>query len=194
MRRRRAAIGRVPRVIGLALALCGAFLTACHDDRTKTLAPGNAVAADSADQVIFGSRTLITDRGMLRAEIQSDTAFFFDDNTRVEMLRVRGIFFSSSGAKDAVLTSRTGLYNTRNGMLEARGDVVMISVDGRKLTTPLLRYDQRVNQVSSDSAFVLTEPGREVSGIGFLSDPDMNNIRILRASRAKAGSFTLPGQ
>ncbi len=191
---RHGVMDRAPAGILVAIAWSCVCIAACGDNRTKTLAPGQVVAADSADQVIYGSRTLITDRGMLRAEIQSDTAFFFDDNTRVDMVRVRGIFFSSSGAKDAVLTSRTGLYNTRNGLLEARGDVVMISVDGRKLTTPLLRYDQRVNQVSSDSAFVLTEPGREVSGIGFLSDPDMNNIRVLRASKAKAGSFTLPGQ
>ena len=59
---------------------------------------------------------------------------------------VRGIFYSSSGAKDAVLTSRSGMYNTQLSILEARGDVVLSSVDGRKLLTPFLRYDQRISQ------------------------------------------------
>jgi len=41
---------------------------------------------------------------------------------------------------------------------------------------------------------VLTEPGREASGIGFVSDPDMNNIRILKSSRAKAAAVRLPAK
>lgn len=184
-----------------ALLLTGAVLlagvNACGDKKaavTTANAQGRKAMADSADQVIFGQRTLITDRGLQRAQIESDTAYFFDENTRVDMRIVRGIFFSSVGAKDAILTSRTGLYNTRSQLLEAHGEVVISTVDGRTLKTPFLRYDQRVNQISSDSAFVLTESGRELRGIGFVSDPDMNNITVKHAQKAKAGTFTLPGQ
>ncbi len=146
-----------------------------------------------ADQVVFGSRTLVTDRGLMRAEVLSDTSLFYDDNTRMDMRVVRAIFFNSSGARDAVLTSRTGRYLTRDGVLEARGDVVIKTADGRTLTSQEVRFDQRVNQILSDSAFVLTEGDRQVTGVGFVSDPDMNNIRILRGSRAKAGAVKVPG-
>lgn len=147
----------------------------------------------AADQVVFGSRTLVTDRGLMRAEVNSDTSLFYDDNTRMEMRNVFAIFFNSSGSKDAVMTSRSGRYLTRDGVLEARGNVVITTVDGRKLTTEEIRFDQRVNQIASDSPFVLTEDGREASGVGFVSDPDMNNIRILKGSRGKVGSLRLPG-
>jgi LPS export ABC transporter protein LptC len=181
--------------IALAAMLCGA-VSACSSTKPTAAAmtTGKKSMADSADQVIFGQRTLITDRGLQRAQIESDTAFFFDENTRIDMRIVRGVFFSSVGAKDAILTSRTGLYNTRSQMLEASGDVIVSTVDGRTLKTPFLRFDQRVNQISSDSAFVLTEPGREVRGIGFVSDPDMNNITVKHGQKTKAGTFTLPGQ
>jgi hypothetical protein len=66
-------------------------------------------------------------------------------------------------------------------------------VDGRRLVTEQIKFDSRVNQISSDSAFVLTEEGREASGVGFVSDPDMNNLRILRGSRAKARGVKVPG-
>jgi hypothetical protein len=91
------------------------------------------------------------------------------------------------------MTSRWGIYDTRLGVLEAHGDVEVISVDGRRLRSPEVRFDQRTNQITSDSAFVLTEPDREVRGIGFVSDPDMNNIRVLKAAKGKAGTFTIPG-
>jgi LPS export ABC transporter protein LptC len=166
---------------------------ACQKPETPKTAAAAKGIDPLADQVVFGSRTLVTDRGLMRAEVLSDTSLFYDDNTRMEMRVVRAIFFNSAGAKDAVLTSRKGRYMTRDGVLEARGDVVINTVDGRRLTSQMVRYDQRVNQISSDSAFVLTEDGREASGIGFVSDPDMNNIRILRGSRGKAGAVRLPG-
>jgi LPS export ABC transporter protein LptC len=175
--------------------LLGALLLAAACQKTE--APKTANAAKGidplADQVVFGSRTLVTDRGMMRAEVHSDTSLFYDDNTRMEMRVVRAIFFNSSGARDAVLTSRRGRYLTRDNVLEARGDVVIVTVDGRRLTSPMVRFDQRVNQISSDSAFVLTEGDREATGIGFVSDPDMNNIHILKGSRGKVPSVKVPG-
>ena len=49
------------------------------------------------------------------------------------------------------------------------------------------------NQISSDSAFVMTEPGRRLEGIGFRSDPNMKNIQILKgASGFAKGVSTQP--
>jgi len=181
------------RAATFAVAAFALTFTACNPDQAKKVATGKATLADSADQVLFGARTLITDGGLKRAEIHSDSAFFFDENTRVEMSGlVHGTFFNSQGAMDAVLTSRSGMYNTRTGILEARGDVVITSLDGRRLTTPFVRFDQRLNKISSDSAFVMTEPGREVKGTGFESDPDMNNIQVHHLKQGKTGAVALP--
>ena len=71
--------------------------------------------ADTADQTMFKVRTLLTDQGLMRAELLADTAFAFEEGTRFEMRGVHTTFFTKNGAKDAVLTSKQGTYNTRLG-------------------------------------------------------------------------------
>jgi LPS export ABC transporter protein LptC len=179
-------------VIALLLALSAAV--ACQGDDAVTPAPVNA-KADSADQVLFGVRHNVTDAGLLRAKLVSDTGLIFDDGTRIELYDVNLTFFTTTGARNAVLTSREGTYRTRVGSMEARGAVLVVGEDGRRLSTEQLRYEPNRNQISSDSAFVLTEPGgRRLEGVGFVSDPDMNNIRILNRTGGSAGQVAIPGQ
>lgn len=175
-------------VIWLALFLS----IGCQDTGTPQ-APKAATAADSADQVMFGVHFFVTDAGLKRAEVKADTALMYDENTRTELRKVNSTFFDAQGAKNAVLTSRQGTYSSRLGSMEARGDVVVKATDGRTLASPQLRFDPTRNEISSDSAFVLTETnGRITRGIGFVSDPDLNSIRIMRGWQTSGSKVTLP--
>jgi LPS export ABC transporter protein LptC len=167
-------------------------ISACGSKGTPPLAVRNALA-DSADQVLYHTKSVLTDNGVMKAEIHSDTAYLFDDNTRIEMRIVETIFFTSTGAKNATLTSREGTYNTRSNNMEARGNVVVVSEDGRVLKTQELRYSQNRNEVMSDSAFALNDSTQAMTGVGFVSDPSMNNVRCLKACSGSAGMVTLPG-
>lgn len=149
--------------------------------------------ADSAEQVMFGVRMLLTDRGVQRGEMFADTAYVFDDQTRFELRKVRATFNTSTGTKDGVLSADRGTYNMREAKLEGFGNVVIVTTEGKRLTSPHMRYRQTQNEVSSDSAFTLVEPGRNVSGIGFRADPQLTRIQVLRNLGAQ-GSFTLPGK
>ncbi|MGI9078846.1 MAG: LPS export ABC transporter periplasmic protein LptC [Gemmatimonadaceae bacterium] len=180
--------GRQMLIVG---ALCSA-VAACTD-RTAPVQVAKDALADSADQVLFHIKTVLTDRGLLRAELEADSAFFFDDNTRIELRKVETTFFKSTGERSSVLTSREGTYNTRLQETEARGDVVVVSNEGRRLETSQVKYQQGQNEISSDSAFVLTEKGRRLEGVGFVSDPDMRNVRVKNVTTG-GGTFTLPGQ
>jgi LPS export ABC transporter protein LptC len=183
-------------VIGLALAI--GVAAACSGKATvPTVATTRNLLADSADQVMFHIRTVLTDRGMLKADLRADTAFFFNDNTKIELRGVMTTFFTNTGQKNAVLTSREGTYDTRLHQTEARKNVVVVSEDGRRLTTSQLRFQEQRNEISSDSAFVLTETGRRVEGIGFVSDPNLKNVRVrklISGSATQGGGFVLPGQ
>lgn len=165
----------------LAVAAAVIATAACNDRKAPPVAPRNTLA-DSADQVMFRIKTVLTDRGLLRAELRADSAYFFDDNTRIELRGVNTTFYTANGQKTSVLTSRDGTYNTRLAQTEARRDVRVTSEDGRRLTSAQLRYDQGRNEISSDSAFVLTEPGRRPEGIGFVSDPNMKNVKVNRVT------------
>jgi LPS export ABC transporter protein LptC len=176
-----------------ALILLLLVVAACKDDKGPPITANKRTLADSADQVVFGQRMLITDKGLNRAEIHSDTAYLFDENTRTDMRIVDGIFFDAQGLKDGVMTSRTGVYSVRLNSLEARGDVRITGMDGRRLETPYVRYDQRVNLISSDSIFTMTFPdGRMLHGIGFQTDPDLNNLRVAKQISAKGGAVVVP--
>jgi LPS export ABC transporter protein LptC len=167
-------------------------LIGCGRGQKSPSAPHNPLA-DSADQVVFGARSKMTDGGVSKSDLYSDTAYFFDDNTRIEMRgHVLVTFFTDVGAKNAVLTSKEGTYNNRTGNMEARGTVVVNTVDGRHLTTSVLRFNQTRNEISSDSAFVTTDSTRRLTGIGFTSDPNMNNIHCLRACSGLGGQVVLP--
>jgi LPS export ABC transporter protein LptC len=173
---------RVCVVIGL---LAVSVALACTNKKQPPV-EAHSPLADSADQVMYPARFNLTDQGLQRAHVDADTAYFFDDNNRMELQGVHATFYTVTGAKDAVLTSRHGTTNTRTNNMIARKDVVVVSEDGRRLTTQELIYNQQKNEISSDSAFVMTEPNRRLEGIGFRSDPNMKNIQILSGAKGVA--------
>ena len=175
----------------LLVALSVLCIGACQPESTTPVAE-STVLPDSADQVLFGVRFFMTDAGVRKAELVADTAYMYDDNTRTEMRVVNTTFFKTSGEKDATLTAEQGTYNVRLGSMEARGNVVVISTDGRKLETEQLRYDPARNEISGDSAFVMTDPERRISGVGFITDPDMNNVKVLKGARSSGNTLTIP--
>jgi LPS export ABC transporter protein LptC len=184
----RSARGRVAAVAAASL-----LAVACSRGKTPPLAVRNAMA-DSADQVMFHAKSVLTDRGVMKAEVYADTGYFFDDNTRIEMRVLTMNFFTVTGARSAVLKSQQGTYNNRTGNMEARDSVVVVTEDKRTLTTPVLRYAQARDEITSDSPFVLIDSAhRQMTGVGFVSDPNMNRMRCLRACAATAGVVNLPG-
>lgn len=184
------------RAIGVLGAMLAVGLAgACSDVRsTAGAAQTTDPILDSADQVAYGFRTLVTDAGLLRAEVFADTALFLEQNTRVSLRGVHGEFFGATGAKEATLSAHRGNLDTRTNILEAWGNVVITSVDGRVLKSPMVRFEQSKNQVMSDSAFVLTEPGeKEISGIGFRTDPSLNAVQVLKVRSGRGGTVKVPG-
>ena len=149
--------------------------------------------ADSAEQILFNVRTLLTNRGVQRGELFADTLYVFDENTRFELRKIRATFNTATGAKDGVMSADRGRYSVRQQVLEGFGNVIIVTNDGRRLTSPQLKYTQGLNEVSSDTSFTLVEPGRTLSGIGFRSDPQLTRFNILKGARG-SGSFVLPGQ
>lgn len=178
----------------LAVAVGGAtLLAACGRQGSAPPVATTSSLADSAEQVMLNVRTLLTDRGVQRGEMFADSAYIFDNSTRFELRKVRATFNTASGVKDGVMSGNRGRYSTSQQMLEGFGNVIVTTNAGRKLTSPHLRYSQALNEISSDSAFTMVEPGRTLSGVGFRSDPQLNNLVVLKAPSGRS-TFTLPAQ
>ena len=148
-----------------------------------------ATLADSAEQVMFDIHTMLTNSGVKRGDMYADTVYVFDDQTRYVMLRVRANFNTEIGSPNGTLRGDRGTYLFREKVLEGFGNVVVTSTDGRRLVSNHLRYSQVANEISSDSAFTLTQQDRVQRGIGFTSDP---NITVFRCHRACSGSANVP--
>ncbi len=176
----------------LCLAVASmSILSACRKSDKTTVAKV-VTTADSADQVMYKPRTVLTDRGVLRAELTADTSYVFDENTRYELRIVSTVFFNRQGEKDGTLTSKRGTYNLRANVMEARENVVITSTDGKRLSSPMVRFEQFRNMIVSDSPFVLIDGERRLEGIGFESDPQMLNVKVRQLSRATGASIVLP--
>ena len=178
-------------VAALAVGIVG--LVGCKKKGSAPPVAAKATLADSAEQVLFNTHSLLTDKGVQRGEMFADTVFVFDDNTRFEMRKVRVTFNTVTGAKDGVMSADRGRYNLRQQVLEGFGNVIIVTNDGRRLTSPQLKFMQGLNEISSDSAFTIIKPGSTFSGVGFKADPQLNHFQSFKAGSTR-GSFTFPSQ
>jgi LPS export ABC transporter protein LptC len=158
------------------LALTALALTALDACGGMDTPPTMMAVTDSADQVLYGLKHNLTVDGVLRAHLEADTAYFYQASQRADLLGVKVIFYSPQGVQTSTLTSDSGTYDWRTGNMEARGNVVAVTPDHRRLTTSVLRYDRRSDQISGPNAFVFNAPDRQLEGESFTSDPEFKNV------------------
>jgi len=186
------------------MLLIAVALLACRDDAVRPTT--TATAADSADQILEGMDFNMTTDGVRRTRVLADTAYVYELTQIARLKNVKVTFYDASGLERSTVTSDSGMYQTRDGSMEAWGNVVGTTPDGKRLQTEQLRYDARAHEISSTKPFVFTkpgQPGQHLEGNGFTSDPEFANVRA-RQPKAhqlpgqqdslKGGGFLLPGQ
>jgi LPS export ABC transporter protein LptC len=167
-------------------------VAACEDTGVR---PTTTVqAADSADQVLEGFSHYVTNEGILRSRVEADTAFFYEPTQITELRKVKVVFFDVKGAESSTLTARKGIYRWQDGSMEAQGNVVVVSPDGRRLATEVLRYDNSTNLIQTDRRFTFDRGEEHLEGNSFRSDPDFTNIVTDRPRGVTADGMLLPGQ
>jgi len=146
--------------------------------------PTTVTEADSADQIGYGVTHYLTIDQIRRMRLEADSAYAYFNAQRYRLFGLRVTFYSPDGRETSTLTALGGTYDWRTGDMEARGDVVAVSPDNRKLTTSVLRYDRRTDQISGPEPFVWITPQQRVEGEAFTSDPDLRNVQTTRARGA----------
>ena len=176
-------------------ALCALLLSACGDNALR--ANTSITQADTADQVLDSVYHVVTSHGMRQSIVEADTAFYYETGKVFELKHLRVTFFDAQGGQTSTLTASEGTYQVALGKMEARRNVVVRSVDGRTLNTDLLRYDQTLNQLSTDRPFTFSGPTASGAGVGFVSDPDFRNVTGSQGRGTEnqgGGKFVPPGQ
>jgi LPS export ABC transporter protein LptC len=109
-------------------------------------------------------------------KLAADTAYFYEASQTAELFGVKVEFLSPEGRLTTTLTSREGTYFWRSGDMVARGAVVAVTPDGRRLRTETLNYDRTAHEISGPEAFVFDAPDRHLEGNGFTADPEFQDV------------------
>jgi LPS export ABC transporter protein LptC len=179
-----------PSLLASLVAL--ATLPAC--EATGARPTTTVQASDSADQILEGFSHYVTNQGVRRSRVEADTAYFYENTQITELRRVKVTFYNIKGEESSTLTSRTGTYRWQDGAMEANGNVVVVSPDGRRLATPTLKYDNATNTISTDKPFTFDDATQHLKGNSFRSDPDFRNVVTDQPSGVAGKGMLLPGQ
>jgi len=143
--------------------------------------PTTAGAADSADQIGFGLFHYMTADGVRRLKLEADSAYMYETSQRHRLFGIRVTFYGPEGRETSTLTAIEGQYDWRTGDMEARGDVVVVSPDHRRLETTVLKYERSADRIVGPEPFVWITPEQRVEGDAFTSDPELRNVQTTRA-------------
>jgi LPS export ABC transporter protein LptC len=168
----------------VGVAALGIWVAACDGPGEPPVAAG---AAETADQVMYVFTHNVTVDGVWRARLRADSAYVYQESGYVDLFGVTVEFMSPQGAITSTVTSREGRYESRSQNMEARGDVVAVTPDGRRLETSVLVFDRARQKISGPSEFRFCAPDRQLEGDGFTSDPEFRNVETIRPRRGRMG-------
>ena len=90
-------------------------------------------------------------------------------------------FYDGEGNHNSHLTSDEGEYHEDTEDVIGLGNVVVVSDSGMTLRTEVLRWDNRLEKIRSDTmVMVTTQEHDTLYGVGFESEPDLSRWIILQ--------------
>jgi len=168
------------RFASLSLAAaCIVVIAACQDTQPPPVAATHGIA-DSADQVMFGAKFVLTTRGIQRGELIADTMFALEEGTKFDARIAHVTFTTETGAPQGTMDAKRGVYSNRTQILEGWGDVVVKLVDGRMLKSPHVIYNQATHIITGDTTYTLYRGNDNQHGIGFTANEAFTRFSCLR--------------
>ena len=153
-----------------------ALAAACGGSPQEPAVSGDFVPlpADVMTDVVFKPTT----NGVQTALLRSDTVYQPRDSSRYDLVGVDLQTFDVTGRLSATLTAETGEYNSTGQQMVARGNVVLITQDGRRIETEELHYDPNTRRIWSDVPTTVYEGDLVMRGTSFTADDGFNNVNI----------------
>lgn len=139
---------------------------------------------DTPDQMSWNVNITITHSGKLRAIIEADyleqfnenSSIFLEDNVKMDFYNIEEKLISTLFANKAQI-------NEQVNFLQAMDNVVVESDSGVTLYTDTLTWDNKKEVIfTEDSVMITTESNDTLYGVGFQSDINMEQWKILKPS------------
>ena len=93
-------------------------------------------------------------------------------------------FFGADGHQSSELVAREGELYQRTRDMIARGNVVLLTTEGWRMTTEELHFSNSLRRISSDQLVRVEKEGSVLEGVGFESDPNLEHFEFQHEVRA----------
>jgi LPS export ABC transporter protein LptC len=172
-----------PRLLLTWTALsAGVLLAACREGAPVAILTQEIAFLDADAVTIGGEHIFLNETGLRASHLVFDTMFQWRDSADYHLRGVDlTVYNEDDGTERVLVTATEGTMDERGERLVARGNVVLIvPAEGRRLESGELHYDPELERIWSDSAFVMTLPGRApFRGSAFESDLEFQNFRAI---------------
>ena len=158
-------------------------LAAMSCDQARRVMPG-ATSGELPDQEVSDFMVTETDAGRPEWTLHARSAAMFNARNMLVARGVRVDFFDETGKRSSMLTAREGeMHQVRRDMV-ARGNVVLQTTDGTRMSTESLRFLNRTQRIVSDDFVRVERQGDVLTGYGFESDPNLEHFEFKREVKA----------
>ena len=165
---------------GLAVAL--PLLAGCGQQRS-TGPVGSA--GELPDQEVRNFVLTETDQGSPVWKLYARYAAMYDARNSIVARGVRVDFYDKQGKKTSELNAREGEIDQRTRDMTARGNVVIQTTEGTRMTTEEMRFLNQTQKVRSDGLVRVERAGDVLTGVGFESDPQLEHYEFKQKVRAQ---------
>lgn len=115
--------------------------------------------------------------------LKAEKALSYEDENLIRIYGVTLHFYKEGGVHYSTLTSNEGIVNTSTNDMQAFGDVVVISEQGR-LETSELDWVAKEGKIVTDEKVKITKGETVITGRGLESDPNLERVKIAEEFRA----------
>ncbi len=176
---------------GLAVA---GMVAGCGSGRN---ASATGASGELPDSEVEDFTVTETDSGRAQWTLYSRQAATYTAKDLVTARTVRIVFFDEKGVKSSDLTAREGELYQRTRDMIARGNVVLETVEGWRMTTEELHFLNSRHRIVSDKLVRVEKEGSVLEGVGFESDPNLEHFEFRHQVRATvqpgAAQIVAPG-
>ena len=143
------------------------------------------------DQESWDVIIILTDEGTVRAKVRSGHLEKYNEKEFVMLdSSVAVDFFDSREQHTSVLTSEKAEINQASNDMKAMGNVMAVSDSGITLYSESLNWNSREEKLhTKDNIMVTTLETDTLYGVGFESDSDLKNWKILNPSGVTGRQF-----
>lgn len=161
--------------VALALLLGALAATGCSG--RKTAGPVGA-GAELPDQEVTDFVLTETDQGRPQWTLYARYAATYQAKNLVMSRDMRVDFFDDKGARSSELTANAGEIQQQTRDMTARGNVVMQTTEGTRMTTEELHFSNDRQQITSERLVRVERQGDILEGTGFASDPSLHHFEF----------------